>query len=313
MQLRSLSILTLGALALAGCDKLTATTFAVSVLTRTPNLNDVATSAGLDPSMVTTLGGASAIPQATAIAVGVGERESVTSTNPPTPVTGAQVTLSFQDAAGVDQNVQVCEATGTSSAQGGYQATSVAGAACAAANLTYVPNRHYTTTIVKGADNYTLDIQAPAAIPATDVTFSPNFQATTETIGTFGAVPKLAINSALTVTWPSHGKNVFVTVFRINYNGADWSLTNVSKQSNWTPDQTQPIWDNVPRDATGMLDVITGTPATTVTIPATAFAKAGAYALMVTLTEISSTTSSNLSVGSSALAGEGTGFVFVVK
>lgn len=313
MQLRSLSLLTLGALALAGCDKLTATTFAVSVLTRTPNLTDVAANAGVDASMVTTLGGSNAIPQATAIAVGVGERESLTSTATPTPVTGAQVTLSFQDAASVDQTVTVCEATGTSSAQGGYQATSVAGAPCAADNLTYVPNRHYTTTIVKGADSYTLDIVAPAALLATDVTFSPNFQANTETIGTFGAVPKLAINSALTVSWPNHGKNVFVTVFRVNYNGADWSVSNVSNQNNWTPDQTQPLWDNVPRDATGMLDVITGTPATTLTVPATVFNKPGAYALMVTLTEISSTTSSNLSVGSSALAGEGVGFVFVVK
>jgi hypothetical protein len=311
MQLRSLSLLTLGALALAGCDKLTATTFAVSVLTRTPNLNDVAASAGISSTMASTIG-ENAIPQATAIAVGIGERDSITSTNAPTPVSGATVTLSFQDAASVDQAVSVCEVTGTSSAQGGYQATSVAGAACASAKLAYVATHHYTTTIVKGADTYTLDIVAPAALAASSITFDPDFTKTPETIGNFGSVPKHALNTELAVSWTSD-KNVFVTVFRVNYNGADWSLSSISNQSNWTPDQTQPTWDNVPRDAAGMLDVITGTPATSVTVPASVFSKAGAYAVMVTRTEISSTTSSNLSVGSSALAGEGTGFVFIVK
>jgi len=79
------------------------------------------------------------------------------------------------------------------------------------------------------------------------------------------------------------------------------------------PDQSQPAWDDVPRDAAGMLEVITGTPATTATIPASVFSESGAYAVMVTLTDISSNTSTNLSIGSSALAGEGTGFIFVVK
>ncbi len=303
IQATTVAILTAAlALTTAGCDKLTATTFAAAMITRTP---DLATAQGMDSGLATALG-TTTIPDVTVGLVGVGERDSITSTSAPKPVTGATVTMTFDTPA---QTVSLCE-TG---ADGSYQTTSETGAPCAS-TISYVVDSTYQTKIETSKDTYTLSVKAPDHLDASYVDFVPALAA--YNVGPLSLLEHQATDT-LAVSWPNApgaaGKNVFVTVFRINFAGDFTQYSSVTTASNWTVDSGNPVYTNAPETATAMLDMLTGTPATSVTIPTSAFSAKGLYMVMVTLTELGTNTSDNLSIGSGSVAGWGTGFVFIVQ
>jgi hypothetical protein len=82
---------------------------------------------------------------------------------------------------------------------------------------------------------------------------------------------------------------------------------------NWEADTNNPIFDNFPHEAEEMISLVLDEPANTATIPGSTFNEQGMYLLVLTSTELSTDTSTNLSLGSGALAGSGTAWVFWVE
>jgi hypothetical protein len=283
-----------GLLVGSGCDQLTSTTFAVSALTRTPAFSDSLPSdlsayiAGIAPEGVT------------AVAVGVGKRDSVVSTNAPKPVTGAEVTLAW----GANQ-VSLCPA-GT---DGTYEASNLgSGLPCADAQLDYAPGATYTTTVKFSGDSHTVRVQAPNRISDTSgVGFDPPLGSLAVSTWTLSTHPR---NTALTINWQdvsgAAGKNVFVVVVRIN-----GDFTDLNNWSSSQPDPGNPVFDNAPQSPAAMVDMITNEPPTSETIPSDVFNQQGLYSVILTPVELSTDTS-GLSIGSGAVAGWGTGIVFIV-
>ncbi len=310
IQATAVTILTTLALTTAGCDKLTSTTSAVSIITDTPAIEQ---STGWNDALSSILPPES-IPMATVAMVGVAQRDSITSTATPKPVTGATVSLSYADAAGTSQTVSLCE--GAQSAAGTYETSSLAGTPCASA-LGYVAGSTYKTTIETAKDTYTLSVKAPNPLAASAVSFTPAL-ADANVPAQLSPMYEHGLNDALTVSWTlpaaDQGKNVFLTVARINFNSAaDMSrVQDATNPSNWTVESKFPVWTNVPQTPNDMMDVVTGTPQTSAEIPATAFSQQGLYLLVVTVAELSDQTT-GLSIASGALAGAPTGFIFVVQ
>lgn len=287
----------------AGCDELTSTTFAVSIISETPNIQDAS---GWDANLDTVID-ASYVPAATLALVGVGERDGTFSTNV-TSIADAAVTVSWT-ADAQSYSVALC---GTAT-DGSYQASSVTGADCADASLAYVPNAAYTTEIETATDVHTLEVTAPEAMDPTYVAFSPAFTDAGLAPLTLDHHP---LNTALTVDWSAAPNatehDTFVTVVRVDFTEQTMTHATVLNSANWSVDSANPVFDNTPRDPAGMFDLLQSAPPTSAEIPATTFDRQGLYVVVVTPTELSDDTD-NLMLGSAALAGKGTAFVFLVN
>jgi hypothetical protein len=288
------------ALPTAACDRLAATVSAASVLTRTPDLAN-AEHMPAELYQVLSLGNL-AIKPGTAAVVTVGERESPTSTVTPTPISGAAVLVGW-----VDQRVGLCEMD-AAGGEGTYGTASFDGHECQR-QLEYVEEETYLTEVETGTDLYTMAVTAPPAIAASSVQFTPALPAPSDR---FGVTLPVHPGVALTLDWSGDptvsDRRVFVTMGRVRY--VDDGAGALSSGS-WQTD-TQLVWDNFPRTGGDMIALIAGEPATSATIDASAFDQTGLYVLVVTATELSNNVSTNLFLGSSALAGAGTAFVFWV-
>lgn len=281
----------------SGCDQLTATVQAVSVVTSLPSL---AEAHGMDPTLLAAMPASSMPPEFTTVLVGVGERASITSTEPPQPVGEAQVSISFGASP-----VNLCGVAGT---EGTFQASSIPSDECGNPALVYAAGEEYKTSIETSTDTYELSVTAPTPVNPDSVEFTPalgSLEGPQAALFDLAHHPK---NTALNVDWSgdteASKRNTLVTVVRINYDTTDDS---------WELDPENPIFDNTPKEAAAMIDLITQTPPTSVSLQASLFGTEGLYMVVVTSTELSTSTSSNLSLGSGALAGRGTAFVFYVN
>lgn len=296
-----------------GCDvlldALTSTTQGVSVLTRTP---DLANTAGLDPNLSTLLFTGAQSPAgnlnlgATGIVVAAAERDDPLSTATPTPLADLSVALNWGS-----NSVNLCAAVGEA---GTYTATNVdtnGSDPCVDPNLVYTQGKTYTTEITLTDFIASVSVEAPAAIGAGNVTFSPALAAATDH---FGATLKShSPNTALTVDWsadPAAGKPAFMVVIRIRYSGGAGGASGALEAANWTVDP-DPIFDNLPRRPEALIDIVFGSSPTSADIPGGTFDQTGLYFLILTSTALGTNTN-HLAIGSGAMAGYGTAFVFWV-
>jgi hypothetical protein len=312
MHLRSLAFFSaLGALSLAGCDMLTATTFAAGALTRTPDLSNTSEVVGLNADLVTAFGGASQLPGGTVALVALADRGSITSTNV-TPVTGANVTVNYTLGGTAHGPYTLCPIT-SSGLEGTYETTSmtIAGQSCVTA-IDYVEGAAYIFSMSTASDSYSMRTTAPAALSTGAVVFSTPLVASS-IAGVFPGTEKLVLTGTndLTITWGSSTDNVFVAVFRMNYVGTSWP-TDATTQASWQLPSQNPVYNDLPKDAGGLIDVITRNPPSSVVVPHATFTQAGFYLLTLTKATISTDTT-NLSIGSGALAGKSIAFAFLVE
>jgi hypothetical protein len=234
------------------------------------------------------------------VVAGLAEKESVTSTAAPTPIPGALVQLEWDSSA-----IDVCEIN-PQDPDGTYGASSIPSADCGDDTLAYAEGSEYTTTFETGSDLYSITVTAPPAIDAGNVAFSPAMTSA----GVYGITGlKQHDGGDLLVDWsadPSaNDRHAFLTLVRINFSGTDPLADNA-----WTPDANNPVYDNAPREPGAMIDLVLNEPVTHVTIPASAFSEEGIYLLILTPAELSTSVSSNLALGSGALAGAGTAWMF---
>ncbi len=297
-------------LASSGCDKLLATVIGVGITTETPNPTQAQ---GLDSDLAAILPFNDpdiGLKQAVGSAVGLGERESSTSTAAPDPLEGASVKLLWPG-----KQVSLCP---DADAPGSYAVTSVPGDACGNAALEYLDGVTYTTRVETSDDIYTMDVTLPPAINAQTVVFAPvatptTYQSPAAPDITLERIDLSTLGSGLNVNWGTTDRNAFLTVVRINYGGPGPAATaNDFLNATWTPEPGNPIFDNFPKDAGAMADLIINAPETSATVPATVFDTAGLYLLVLTPVEMSEVTSDNLMLGSGAFAGVSTIFAFWV-
>ncbi|MCK5689281.1 hypothetical protein KAI87_08425, partial [Myxococcota bacterium] len=106
------------ALSVVACDQLTATTQAVAILTRTPDLAEAITDTALRTAVLAELAKLD-VEEGVIAAVGMGERETPTSTAQPDPIMGASIDVSW----GTD-TADLCEIT-EPGAEGTYGCTNI--------------------------------------------------------------------------------------------------------------------------------------------------------------------------------------------
>lgn len=316
----------LAGIGLAACDQLTAGVQAVSVLTQTP---DVADSLPAELKQLTTFNQQDFEPVA-GVVVGIGEvanvTEAATGNAEPQPITGAEAYVRWT--AEGSEEVALCEAAaegesqgieGASEAQGLYLASSYAPETndttpCTATELAYASGTTYTTEVETATDVYTMEVEAPAPVAADKLTFAPELSGP-ESIG--GVDLQTHTGGALTLDWsddPEASKrNVFVTVLRAQFSGDPNTAGSALDDANWTVDEDNPVFDNTPREPQALVDLVLEQPETSVEIEASTFSEPGLYAVVLTPVELSTQTSTNLAIGSGALAGQGTVFTFFVK
>ncbi len=307
MNVRLALLLPLAALLATGCDQLAATVSAASVLTGTPDLANAQNLQASGLAGVLPLGSLEVKP-GTAVLVAVGERESPTSTATPAPLGGAQVALAWDGG-----RVIACEVL-AAGAEGTYQTSSIAPAGeCGNPLLAYEEQADYLTEIETGTDFFTLSVKAPPPVAPANVVFTPQLAVPSSLYG--ATLPSHQTNTVLTVDWSQDtaaaDKHAFITVARIRYVGGT-GATDALAPASWQADP-QPVFDNLPRDAGGLIALVAGDPEPTATIPAEVFDQPGVYILVVTTTEVSTDVSTNLFLGSNAMAGIGTAFVFRVN
>ncbi len=284
---------------LQGCSKLTATTTAVSIITSTPAL---AEAQNADLLLLETIGD-ELLPEATAALVGIADRDGVTSQEV-SPVTTATTKVSF-----IASTITLCPVAST---PGIYQTSSAQGAPCPS-ELFYQAGAEYRTVIYDHDEIFTLEVRAPEALAAEHVVFAPAF--------TNAAIPTLSLvrhplETALQVNWAeapgAADKRMILTLFRVNYLGNDLGddPQAMLEPNSWIADAHNPIYTNLPTAPGEIFSFITEKP-TAAVIPASSFERAGLYLLVATHANMDNDTSSNLSLGSNALAGKGTGFLFI--
>jgi hypothetical protein len=293
-----------------GCNQLTATTVAVSVLTSTPNL---AQAENMDEGLANYLPLANlGLNQAVFDYVVVADKASATSTSL-TPDTNAVVSISWDNT-----SVPLCSQANTPGAYAVSSMVSGGSSSCDTASFVYQNGATYSTNIQKASSNYTLQVTAPAPVSATYVNFTP-----TSTGGPLGTTSTVTLqmysrtalaSSGLTVDWhlatSAAGKNTFVTLARVLCT----NLSNPLASQSWTVESNPVVYNNSPTQPADLIQLVLGpTPPTQVTIPGSAFNTTGLYLLILTTADLSTNVSDNLAIGSAALAGAGTAWVFWVS
>lgn len=218
------------------------------------------------------------VPSEVTASVWLGERASATSQEAPVAVSNANVTITI----GARQ-VSLPE----TSERGVYATTSVE-----SANLVYEAGATYVFEAVI-TETHGGETVAPTRLTADDLSLTP-------APGTNAAFPGLgthAKGAALTVGWPtSAGKYGVVTVLR-----ADPAQ----------PSRPELVFDNRPQTAQEILDLVLGTPPTTIEIPAGTFARDGLYAVILVAAERGDLLD-NTSIASPLLVGSGAAALLVV-
>lgn len=307
---RANMLLVASLLPLAGCDQLQALVLATSVLTETA---DITQAKYFDPQLATTVAAFQdqAFQGLTGVLVAVAEKDNALSTTL-APLTGGQVHVSWPGA-----QVALC-AGAASDRAGTYHAVSLDSdqALCAQPNLRYEANSEYTTHIETATNVHSLSVIAPSPVHPDAVVFSTDFTASKRDIG--GAT--LAIHphtTALEADWshdPAAGdRHAFVTVLRFNLVGDPATNPAAALDANaWQVDGDNPVFDTTPRAVGELMALVSEDPQTSIIIPSDVFDTVGLYLLLLTPVELSLDVSGNLALGSGALAGKGTGFVFFV-
>lgn len=210
----------------------------------------------------------------------VGQRESVTSTKEPTPITGAQVSVQFGNS-----TVTLKEQSGQ---PGVYVASSVD-----SASLKYQPGSSYRFEAVTMSDMHGGDVDAPPQLAANALTFSPAL-ISDPMLPEFKRHTK---NAALSVSWPKDaGRYAYVTVLRAN-------------RAN--PQSPTQVFDTRPKTAQEILNFIFGDPPASVDIPGATFAADGLYAVVLVAVNKGSP-DANTFAGSPILAGSGAASFFAI-
>lgn len=290
--------LALFALPLSACDQLTSDTQAVSFLTRTP---DLAAAQGLGDSGLLSVLPLDDFDDAGVFALTGAVRGDNLADSEKVPLVDAQVTLSFGTTA-----VDLCETIGEDASDGTYAASNVENAHCSNAALTYQAGATYRTELVTAEDTYAVEVVAPEALDPTEVTFNPAFQTPEDHFG--ASMQSHPRNTDLVADWstsPQAGDRPFFTaVFRIKFEGS--GPLDALDGSKWQVEEG-PVFDDLPKKPADMINLILNQPPTSVTIPGNTFDTAGVYFIIITATELSTTTE-RLLLGSGALAGYGTAF-----
>ena len=285
---------------LSACDELTSTTQAVTMLTRTP---DLTAADGWDPNLAAILPMTEINQAATAVLVGIGERDNLTSTTPPTPITGAQITMSWNSGA---NQVTIC-AVQDAGAEGTYSATNIPAAFCGSTDLVYTAGATYEVEITTSLDTHSASVVAPAAIDAAMVHFTPPLQPSADRHGAL--LPRHGANTSLAVDYSldpqARERHAITNVVAIPFTGSD-----ALSAGSWG--EPSLVFDNAPRQPAEMINLFLGDPVTEVEIPSGVFAQTGVYFVVVTPVELSNDTD-NLALGSGFIAGWGTAFVFWVE
>lgn len=294
--LRALYLTSCLALLSSGCDVLTSDTTAITVFTRTPDVTAV-----LPVTLRSMAVFSGAVEPQAAVVTAVLRRERVDSQEFE-PVVGASVSLGFSTA-----EVALC-ASPEADAAGSYRATSVGTDTCVDATLLYTAGQAYTSTISSGSDSFSIRFTPPPPIAVSNISLAPALLDNNVHVGIdLKAHPR---GGSLTVDWsadPAAGERpVFVSVFRVR-------LINdpVTTPANWQAD-SEPVFDNAPRQPSELLDLLIGTPPSSLTVPGSNFGARGVYIVVVTGAELSTDTT-GLALGSGALAGVGTPLAFWVE
>ena len=246
----------------SGCD-LTATTVVAGTLVSTPALE---------------VPGQFNVKAEVIASAWVAERDSATSTNEPTPLQGATVSVTFPG-----NRVALVE----ESQPGLYLTTSVDDAA-----LQYVDGTQYTfrASLPDGSvAEYGGSVTAPSRLTPAALTLSPQPTEVFPDLAQVGVHPK---NTALTVSWASeqYGRYAYVSVFRAKADDLE---------------NPELVFDNRPESAEEIIQFILGTPPTSVTIPAETFAQDGIYGVVVVIMNKHDRLLPNTFLGSPVLAGSG--------
>jgi hypothetical protein len=270
---RFLALFPLFGVALAGCDLInqaTSTTILGGAIVASPDIS--------------LMNQFTVKSQAAALAY-VGSRSSPTDTSDPTPILGADVSLSF-----AGNTVKLTEAMGDT--QGLYTADSIHNP-----QLMFVDGQTYTfsATLMGQMTPHTGVIKAPNKLQTSQITTSPVLMPYSMN---FPDVFKLAKNTDLTVTWPAASGNfAYVTVFRADPN----NMSNPMQ-----------VFDSPPHKTAGdILKLVLGTPPSSITIPGATFSQDGAYAIVL-VTMDNGTPDDTTFIGSPILAGSGAALILGV-
>lgn len=215
----------------------------------------------------------------TVATIWVGERESATSTEAPTPISNANVSVGFS---GGNVPLEAVQGSGV------YTKSSIDSA------LDYIEASVYDYNAVVDGETFGGKITTPPKLQRQNVTYSP-------APSTHPVFPnELAIHpksTDLTISWnPNSGRFAYVSVFR-----ADKA----------TPDMPEFVYDTRPETAEEILEFVVGTPPPMVTIPADIFAVDGLYGVVL-FTMDNGDPLQNTFIGSPILAGSGAVQLFVV-
>ncbi len=208
----------------------------------------------------------------------VGERESATSTAEPNPIRGANVQVTF-----AGNTIALQEQTEPNT-EGFYMENSIQSMSLEYTNTTYA----FDARLPGSADTRLGgSVTAPLALTPAAITLSPSPMPDTLPMGIDG---RHAPNTQLVLTWPTqHGKHGYVVVLRADLNDVE---------------NPQLVYDNRPETAGDLLQFVLGTPPSELTVPASAFAQDGVYAVtLVTLDK--GEPFSGTFLGSPFLAGSG--------
>ena len=252
-----------------GCDLLesaTATTIVGGIIISTPAVS---------------IDGQLDIPAEVAATAYVGERQSATSTEPPTPIGTADVSVSFGTSM---VTLPVREAQ-----NGVYLETSLT-----EDSLSYVGGEDYTLVADINGSRFGGTVTAPPVLTAAGLTLTPNPTPSTE-------VPTAFVHQAntdLTIAWGSmFGRYAYATVLRADPTD---------------PSNPQQVFDNRPDTTNELLQLILGTPPTSITIPAETFAQDGLYGVLLVAMDNTDDLLPDTFLGSPILAGSGVAVLLTV-
>ncbi len=216
------------------------------------------------------------VPGETLATVWLGERESVTSTEEPTPIGDADIKVTFAGNAVVLPE---------SEEKGIYAQNSTK-----QASLVYAEGTRYDFVAKLPSDSeteYGGSSTAPAPLSAAAISLDPQPSQTVPGLAEVGVHPR---NTALTLTWGTqYGRYAFVSVFRADAND---------------PSDPQLVFDSRPKTAKDVLQLLVGDPPTTITVPAEVFAQDGVYAVVLVAAN-QGERRSNTFLGSPFLVGTG--------
>ena len=259
---------------LVGCDLLESvksTVVVTGLVVKTPKIS-VAGLIDLDAEVVATSW--------------VGERESATSKETPSPVPGAKASVVY---AGVTLPLVEKDA-------GLFETTSVE-----EPTLQYESGASYAfvaTLPEDGSTEYGGSVKAPTALEPAAVKFTPAPGAAHAQFPDARMHPK---DTALTLDWPAltYGKHAFVSVVY-----ADPLNVMNAKDPEF-------VYDSRPESASEIIEFVLGEPVQTLTIPAETFSKAGIYGVMLFVVDRGSPRT-NTFLGSPFIAGSGIAALFAV-